>query len=265
MRKPLIVGNWKMNLNLEQATDLALQLKTTFASLRESIDVVICPPLPWIAPVELMLGRSKKIQLGAQDAVPGSTGSQTGSVSLGMLAPHISYVLVGHSERRLTGFDTDKSINATILDALKRGITPVLCVGEFVHLYDRKRVRGRPTKIEAESNVFAQVRQALRGVKKEQLSRVVIAYEPVWAIGGNQPADPDYVAVMATTLRRAVAKQGTKRIAANTRILYGGSVSAANAGQFALIKEIDGALVGRASLIAEEFTTIVQAFTARSS
>lgn len=261
MRKPLIIGNWKMNLSLDQATDLAGQLKATFTSLRDSVDVVICPPMPWLIPVELMLGRSKKIQLGAQDAIPGSTGSQTGSVSLGMLAPHISYVLVGHSERRLAGADSDKSINTTILDALKRGITPVLCVGEFVHLYDRKRVRGRPTKIEAQSNVFAQVRQALRGVKREQLSRVVIAYEPVWAIGSDQPADPDYVAVMATTLRRAVAKQGTKRIAANTRILYGGSVTAENAAQFASIEQLDGVLVGRSSLDASDFALIAKAFS----
>lgn len=137
----------------------------------------------------------------------------------------------------------------------------MLCVGEFVHLYDHKRVRGRPTKIEAESNIFAQVRHALKGVKKEQLSRVVIAYEPVWAIGQAEPADPDYVAIMATTLRRAVAKQGTKRIAANTRILYGGSVSAANAGQFASIEQIDGVLVGRSSLDAIEFVAIAKAFS----
>lgn len=260
MRSPLVIGNWKMNLTLEQATDLAAELKHTFASVRDSVDVVICPPMPWLLPVELMLGRTKKIQLGAQDAVPGNTGGQTGSVSLGMLKPHIDYVLVGHSERRLTGSDTHIGINATILDALKRGITPVLCVGEFVHLYDRKRVRGRPTKIEAASNIFAQVRLALRGVKKEQLSRVVIAYEPVWAIGSTEPADPDYVAVMATTLRRAVAKAGTKRIAANTRILYGGSVSSENVDQFAALEQIDGVLVGRSSLSATDFAAIVKAF-----
>lgn len=260
MRQPLIVGNWKMNLTLDQATDLASELKQTFASVRDSIDVVICPPLPWLVPVELILGRSQKIQLGAQDAVPGSTGSQTGDVSLGMLAPHIEYVLVGHSERRLAGAGSDKAINATILDALKRGITPILCVGEFVHLYDRKRVRGRPTKIESQSNVFAQVRQALKGVKKEQLSRIVIAYEPVWAIGSAEAADPAYVAVMATTLRRAVAKAGTKRIAANTRILYGGSVTPENVDQFAQLEQIDGVLVGRSSLSATDFVAIAKAF-----
>ncbi len=261
MRKPLIVGNWKMNLNLDQATDLAGELKRTLTDLGGAIDVVICPPLPWLLPVELMLGRSQRIQLGVQDAVPGTTGAQTGSVSLGMLKPHIQYVLVGHSERRLTGDDTHVSINATILDALKRGITPILCVGEFVHLYDRKRVRGRPTKIEAQSNVFAQVRLALRGVGREQLSRVVIVYEPVWAIGSSQPADPDYVAIMATTLRRAVAKAGTKRIAANTRILYGGSVSDTNAATFAAIPGVDGVLIGRASLSATNFAAIARAFS----
>lgn len=261
MRNPLIIGNWKMNLTLDQATDLAGELKRSFASVRDDVDVVICPPLPWLIPVELMLGRSQKIQLAAQEAVPGTVGSQTGSVSLGMLKPHIDYVLVGHSERRLTGDDTHVSINASILDALKRGITPILCVGEFVHLYDRKRVRGRPTKVEAASNVFAQVRSALKGVKKEQLSKVVIAYEPVWAIGSSEAADPAYVAVMATTLRRAVAKAGTKRIAANTRILYGGSVSAANAAQFAALDQIDGLLVGRSSLNASEFAQIVKTFS----
>lgn len=261
MRNPLVIGNWKMNLTLEQASVLARKLKAELGETRIDTEVVICPPMPWLVPVEATLGRSERIKLGVQDGQPGMFGSDTGSVSLGMLKSHIDYVLVGHSERRLAGLDSQNSINATILDALKRGITPVLCVGEFVHLYDRKRVRGRPTKIEAESNIFAQVRHALKGVKKEQLSRVVIAYEPVWAIGSKEPADPAYVAVMATTLRRAVAKQGTKRIAANTRILYGGSVSAANAAQFSNLEQVDGLLVGRSSLDANEFVAIIKAFS----
>lgn len=260
MRKPLVVGNWKMNLTAERAMSLARSVSQQIDGLGEKVDVVIAPALPWLIPVEGVLGRSAKVALGVQDADTGVIGAQTGSVSMGMLKPHVDYVIIGHSERRLAHKDTHQTINAKILDALKRGLTPIVCVGEFVHLYDTKRKRGRPTKLEAESNIFMQIRRALKDVPEGDISKVVVSYEPVWAIGTGEAADPEYVAQVVRKLRRTVSRLGGKRRAARMRVLYGGSVTAKNASDYASLKEIDGVLVGAASLDAKAFGKIAQAF-----
>lgn len=262
-RTPLVVGNWKMHFDLDRATKAAIQLKNVLGDLKSSVDIAIAPPLPWLVPVEAAFGRTQRLELAAQDAVPGTEGNETGSVSMGMLRDHVRYVLIGHSERRLGKIDTHETINAKVKDALRRKITPIVCVGEFVHLYDRSRRRGRPTKLEAESNIFMQLRRALRGVKREEMSKVVVAYEPVWAIDTGTPAEPDYVEIMVATLRRAIAKLSSKRIAANTRILYGGSVNGKNAADYAARPGIDGALVGSASRDPKEFAKVVAAFASK--
>lgn len=258
-RKPLVVGNWKMQTSVEEALHLSRGILHGLQERKPQIDVAICPPLPWIVPVEAGLGRSQLLQLGAQDASPGLYGAQTGHVSLGQLRPHIQYLIAGHSERRLAG-ESHQAINAKVLDALKRGITPILCVGEFVPLYSEKRKRGRPTKLEAESNISMQLRRALRDVSPTVISKLVVAYEPVWAIGTGNAASPEYASLMIRKLRRTLTRIAGKRRADKIRILYGGSVTAKNAPEYAIAKGIDGALVGGASLDTDEFVEIATAF-----
>lgn len=259
-RKPLIVGNWKMHTNVEQALHLSRGILHGLQDKRWEVETVLCSPLPWLVPVEAALGRSQKLQLGAQDASTGAFGAETGVVSLGMLKPHITYVIVGHSERRLANLDTHVTINAKLRDALKRGITPILCVGEFVALYSEKRRRGRPTKLEAESNILMQLRRALKDIPAALLGKLVVAYEPVWAIGTGTAASPEYAGKTIRRLRRTLVRYAGKRRAEKIRILYGGSVNAKNAPDYAAVKGIDGALVGGASLEIDQFLDIVQAF-----
>lgn len=254
--RPLIVGNWKMHTTLREAQKLSESIVHGAKQFRSQ--VVLCPPLPWLVSVaEETKGTGVKI--GVQDAAPGEFDAQTGNVSLGMIAPYTDYVILGHSERRLAGLDTDKTINAKVLDALKRGLTPIICVGEFIHLYENKRPRGRPRRIEAASNVVVQLRRALADVKRVDLKKIVIAYEPVWAIGGTEAATPEYAAKIIVRLRRTIARLGSKATAAVVPILYGGSVNPENAAALLSQKQIDGLLVGRASLKSDQFTAIVAA------
>mgnify|MGYP001606818018 CR=1 len=259
VRLPLVVGNWKMNTTREEAVALAKEIERWIVGLHP-VETVIAPPTPWIVPVVDSFKGKPITKIAAQNAMAGTTGAETGSTSIGMLAPYIQYLIVGHSERRTSKRDTYASINDKIKDALKRGLTPIVCVGEFVPLYQAKRKRGRPTKEQAASNIFMQLRRAISGLKRPELSRLVIAYEPVWAIGSGNAATPEYAAKMIRSLRRSVARQSDKTTANKVRILYGGSVTGSNAKSFAKATGVDGVLVGGASLNAESFVAIVNAF-----
>ncbi len=262
-RVPLVVGNWKMHTTREEALALTRVVVRETASLKQ-VDIAVCPPTPWIVSVADSLKAGAHVKLGAQNALPGMDGAETGSTSIGMLAPYVQYLIVGHSERRMSKRDSYATIAEKVRDALRRGLTPILCVGEFIPLYQAKRKRGRPTKAEAASNIFMQLRKAVAGLKKQDIGRIVVAYEPVWAIGSGNAATPEYAAKMVKTLRRSVARQSDKPTAAKVRMLYGGSVTAANAKQYAAASGIDGVLVGGASLKAESFGAIVKAFTPQS-
>lgn len=256
-RTALVVGNWKMHTTKEEAVALTKEVLKVADGLPE---LVLCPPMPWLVPVSDLVRGKRGIALGVQNAVAGMDGAQTGSTSIGMIAPYAQYLIVGHSERRQSKRDTYASINEKLRDALKRGLTPILCVGEFVPIYQAKRKRGRPTKDEAASNIFMQLRKAIAGVKKTEMSRIVVAYEPVWAIGSGNSATPEYAMKMVKALRRSIARQSDKPTAAKVRILYGGSVTATNAKGFAAAQGIDGVLVGGASLNAGTFGKIASAF-----
>jgi triosephosphate isomerase len=259
LRVPLVVGNWKMFTTKEEAVKLAKDIERWIIGLHP-VDTVIAPPTPWIVTIVDSFKGKPLLKLAAQNAMAGLAGAETGSVSIGMLAPYIQYLIVGHSERRTSKRDDFASINEKVKDALKRGLTPILCVGEFVPIYQAKRKRGRPTKDQAASNIFMQLRKAIAGVKKADMARIVIAYEPVWAIGSGNAATPDYASKMIKSLRRSVARQSDKATATKVRILYGGSVTGSNAKSFAKAPGVDGVLVGGASLNAESFVAIVNAF-----
>jgi triosephosphate isomerase (TIM) len=244
-RTPLIVGNWKLNTTLPEARALA----TAVAAVKISgVETVLCPPFLWLAPLAEHLARSG-ISLGAQDSWPEPAGAFTGSVSAAMLAPLCDWVLVGPSERRTVNSEDDALVGRKLSAVLDAGLAPILCVGETA------AQRSGDSAIET---VARQFHSALEGPIDERLARIVIAYEPVWAIGSGQAATTQDAESMATLLRGLVA-QRSESAAATVRILYGGSVNEGNAAEFLAADNVDGLLVGGASLDAATFNAIRKA------
>lgn len=249
MRKPIIAGNWKMNTTCEEALALAEALVPLLTNSPE-IETVLIPPFPWIVPVSQVTDDSI-VLVGAQDAAVEDKGAYTGEVSAWMLAPFCAYVIVGHSERRHILGEGDDLVAAKLRAVLRNGVRPILCVGELLD----ERERG-----EAFSVVERQLRSALSGLEPDQVTSIVIAYEPVWAIGTGRAAFPADAQEMASWIRRILAEIAGDSAAGEVRIQYGGSVTAANADGFLELPDIDGALVGGASLKAAEFAAIVTSY-----
>ncbi len=249
MRKPIIAGNWKMNTTCEEALTLAEALVPVLTNSPE-IETVLIPPFPWIVPVSQVTNDSI-VLVGAQDAAVEDKGAYTGEVSAWMLAPFCAYVIVGHSERRHILGEGDDLVAAKLRAVLRNGVRPILCVGELLD----ERERG-----EAFSVVERQLRSALSGLEPDQVTSIVIAYEPVWAIGTGRAAFPADAQEMASWIRRILAEMAGDSAAGEVRIQYGGSVTAANADGFLELPDIDGALVGGASLKAAEFAAIVTSY-----
>ncbi len=249
MRKPIIAGNWKMNTTCEEALALAEALVPVLTNSPE-IETVLIPPFPWIVPVSQVTDDSI-VLVGAQDAAVEDKGAYTGEVSAWMLAPFCAYVIVGHSERRHILGEGDDLVAAKLRAVLRNGVRPILCVGELLD----ERERG-----EAFSVVERQLRSALSGLEPDQVTSIVIAYEPVWAIGTGRAAFPADAQEMASWIRRILAEIAGDSAAGEVRIQYGGSVTAANADGFLELPDIDGALVGGASLKAAEFAAIVTSY-----
>ncbi|QJY48497.1 triose-phosphate isomerase [Pseudonocardia broussonetiae] len=249
-RKPLIAGNWKMNLNHLEA--LALVQKVAFAlpeKYYDRVEVVVLPPFTDIRSVQTLIDGDKlKLVHGAQDLSPHDSGAYTGDVSALMLAKlGCRYVTVGHSERREIHGEDDGVVNAKVRQALKHGIVPILCVGE-----------GLPVR-EAGEHVAHTTGQLLAGLEKvdaEQAAALVVAYEPVWAIGTGRVASAADAQEVCAALRAALAERYGAEVAAGIRVLYGGSVKAKNVGEIVAEVDVDGALVGGASLDADEFAQL---------
>lgn len=259
MRRPLIIANWKMNSNLSDAVILAQSVKNGIDNL-EDVEVVLCPPFVWLYPVaetlEKVLG--KKIKLGAQDLFWQDKGAYTGEISGQMLRRMCQYVIVGHSERRHYFHEDDETTNDKVQAALRNGLKPIICVGEYRKMQEEKRGRGRPSKVEVNRDVLNQLAAALEHVPKNQTENIVIAYEPVWAIGSGNPASGAYAASVISQLREKIFRLYDWDTAQNTRILYGGSVDSKNIVEFIRQPEIDGVLAGGASLKAKEFIKICE-------
>ncbi len=249
MRKPIIAGNWKMNTTCKEALALAEALVPVLTNSPE-IETVLIPPFPWIVPVSQVTDDSI-VLVGAQDAAVEDTGAYTGEVSAWMLAPFCAYIIVGHSERRHILGEGDDLVAAKLRAVLRNGVRPILCVGELLD----ERERG-----EAFSVVERQLRSALTGLEPNPVTSIVIAYEPVWAIGTGRAAFPADAQEMASWIRRILAEIAGDSAAGEVRIQYGGSVTAANADGFLELPDIDGALVGGASLKAAEFAAIVTSY-----
>jgi triosephosphate isomerase (TIM) len=252
-RRPLVAGNWKMHLTHLEA--IALVQKIAF-SLKETeleaVEVVVLPPFTSVRSVQTLIDGDKLLLgHGAQDVSEHDKGAYTGDVSGPMLAKlGCSYVVVGHSERRQYHHETDETVAAKLVAAYRNGVTPILCVGEQEH------VRDAGGHIQHCSD---QLNAALARVPAEQARSLVVAYEPVWAIGTGQVATPDDAQEMCAELRTVLAGRYSGDLADGVRIIYGGSVKAANSTELMAKADVDGALVGGASLDGDEFAAICRA------
>jgi triosephosphate isomerase len=245
MRMPLIAGNWKMNTTLEEAVKLVNKLRPDL-DLVKDVEKVICPPFTSLAKLgELLKGSS--IRLGAQNIYFEERGAYTGEISPLMLAELCDFVIIGHSERRHYFNETEELIDKKVKAALKVGLTPILCIGETL----KENEAGKTNDVLARQLSSPSSRIYYAG-------GLVLAYEPVWAIGTGRAASGEQANETIGFIRQHILEQHGKRVAQEVRILYGGSVTSANIAEFTNQPEIDGALVGGASLKADEFLGIVR-------
>lgn len=249
MRMKLVVGNWKMNKTLDETTALIGELKKSLENRITEVGIVICPQFPSLAVAHSLLKESR-IGLGAQNLSQHSEGAYTGEVSGAMLrSAGCRFVIVGHSERRQYFNETDDLVNAKIKSALKENLTPIVCVGETLD----EREAGSMNSV-----VNAQIEGAFRGLNADDMKRTIVAYEPVWAIGTGKTASPGQANEVHKLIRDIIRKKYPGSPADETIILYGGSVNAQNALTLFSEADIDGGLVGGASLKSDTFTAIAQ-------
>ncbi len=248
-RTPVIAGNWKMNKTPAEAADLAVALARSLGGL-SGVEVVLCPPFVSLPAVGAAI-KSTRIALGAQNIHWEKSGAFTGEVSALMLAGLCSHVIIGHSERRQYFGETDASVNKKVKAALASGLTPIICVGELLAEYEAEQTG---------VVVSWQMRGAYADLTADDAARTVVAYEPVWAIGtGKAATGAGANAVIGLHIRGMLADLYGSALAEGVRIQYGGSVTPANMAEFMSQPDIDGALVGGASLKAPDFEAIVQA------
>ena len=256
-RVPLMAGNWKSNLNHQEAVVLVQKLAWTLQDKKHDFakaEVVVIPPFTDIRSVQTLIdGDQLKITFGAQDVSEHDGGAYTGEISAAMLAKlGCSYVVVGHSERREYHEESDTLVNTKAHKALAHGITPIVCVGEGLEI--RKSGEHVPYTL-------AQIDGSLAGFTPDQVAGLVVAYEPIWAIGTGEVATPDDAQEVCSAIRKRVAETSSPEAAAALRILYGGSVKAANIAAIMAQPDVDGALVGGASLQAEEFAGVARFYS----
>jgi triosephosphate isomerase len=245
--KKFIIGNWKMNLNVHEASLFVAKLAAEIPQ-RRGVETVICPSFIALQPLSLQINH-RQMKLGAQDCYWRDSGAFTGEVSATQLRGLAQYVLIGHSERRNIFGEDDREIRFKVQAALRNGLTPVLCVGES----EFERNEGDTRHV-----LNDQVAGGLLNVGSDQMNEVVIAYEPIWAIGSGRTPEPDEIEKAIELIRSQVAHMFGKTIAKQTPVLYGGSVNLTNAKIILSTRGVDGLLIGGASLIAPEFAGMVE-------
>ena len=249
-RKPLIAGNWKMNLNHLEAISLVQKIAFSLPEKYfDKVDVTVIPPFTDIRSVQTLIeGDKLLLTFGAQDVSAEDKGAFTGEISGSMLAKlGCTFVVVGHSERRTLHSEDDAVVLAKTKAALKNGLTPIVCIGEGLNI--------REAGEHVAYNV-AQLRGSLEGLSADDIAKVVIAYEPVWAIGTGRVASASDAQEVCGAIREELKSLSSDEVAAGVRVLYGGSVNAKNVGEIVGQPDVDGALVGGASLKADEFATL---------
>ena len=246
MRKPIIAGNWKMNKTPEEAKELVTALVPLVKNAK--CDVVICPPFVDLCAVKPIIAGTN-IHLGVQNIHWAEKGAFTGEISADMLKAHgVEYAIVGHSERRQYFGETDATVNQRAKAAIAAGITPIICVGESLE----QRESGVTDAV-----VSGQTKAALDGIESKDVETLVIAYEPIWAIGTGKTATKEDANATIAVIRGAIAEVYGKDVAEKVRIQYGGSMNPKNASELMSMPEIDGGLIGGASLKAEDFSKVV--------
>lgn len=249
MRKPVVAGNWKMNCTVEETRSLVYELSVGLRDI-SNVEKILFPPYISLLPAAALL-EGTNIGLGAQNVYWEEKGAFTGEVSARMIAEFCQYVIIGHSERRTYFAESDEAVNKKIFASLNHGLVPIVCVGETLE----EKESGWTEQI-----LTKQIKEGLKNITGEYGSTLIIAYEPVWAIGtGKASTGKNASDVVSQIIRPALKDVFDPEIANSTRVIYGGSVTAANASEFFNYEEIDGALVGGASLKAEEFIKITQA------
>lgn len=249
MRKKIVAGNWKMNNNLQEGIGLAKDLQKVLNGKTVRCDVVICTPFIHLASVAKEI---TTIGLGAQNCADKVSGAYTGEVSAAMIASTgAKYVIIGHSERRAYYGETNVILKEKVLLALANNLTPIFCIGEVLS----EREAGVQEQV-----VGAQVKESLFDLSPADFGKIVLAYEPVWAIGTGKTATPDQAQEMHAFIRKTIAGKYGKEIAGNTSILYGGSANAGNAKELFSNPDVDGGLIGGASLGVDKFLPIIEAF-----
>ena len=236
MRKPFIAGNWKMNKTVAAAVEFVMEVRDAL-DLIEGVDIAFCPPYLAIPALADAL-QGTKIGVGAQNMYFEESGAFTGEVAPQMLTPFCKYVILGHSERRAYFGETDEGVNKKVKAALKHGLTPIVCVGESLEQNEAG---------ETHDFVSGQVKAAFAGLSAAEMAKLVVAYEPIWAIGTGRSATVEEIATTHTSLKQTVQKP----------LLYGGSVKLANIKEITDIRGVDGVLVGSASLDANNFVEMI--------
>lgn len=250
MRRFLIAGNWKMNCGPKATSSLLNGIKNKLSAMPDSVDGLVCPPAISLTTAANELNGFDGISLGAQNVHFEDNGAYTGEVSTSMLNEvGCQYVIVGHSERREYFGETDKTVNAKVVKTLEDGLKPVICVGESL----KQRKAG-----EHQLMVKKQVQAALIGVEVEDADNVVIAYEPIWAIGTGETATPDQAQEMHKMIREVLSDYFDEETGQKLRILYGGSMKPHNAEELLEQPDVDGGLIGGASLKADSFSEIIR-------
>jgi triosephosphate isomerase len=248
MRKSLVAGNWKMNKTVEQATLLVADMLPGLEAVR-TVDRVLCPPLTSLMVVSGMLAGTE-VGLGAQNLHWEESGAYTGEVSPLMVKEFCKYVIIGHSERRGYFGETDETVNFKVKSAFAHELLPIVCVGETLEQYEEGRTK---------TVVASQVKKDFEGIDLSSAEKLIVAYEPIWAIGTGKAASPEQANdVIKNVVRNSLTSLFGGEISEKIRILYGGSVKSQNAREFFSQSDIDGGLIGGASLKPEDFVKIVE-------
>ncbi|MCH5218983.1 MAG: triose-phosphate isomerase [Muribaculaceae bacterium] len=251
MRKNIVAGNWKMNTTLPEGLALAKEVNDAVMACRPNCDVIICVPFTHLASIDHVID-STKLGLGAENCADHKSGAYTGEVSAAMVASTgAKYVILGHSERRQYYGEVSAILRDKVALALENGLTPIFCIGEVLE----EREAGKQNEV-----VKSQLVEGLFNLSKDEFAKIIIAYEPVWAIGTGKTATADQAEEIHAFIRSAIAEKYGKEIAENTSILYGGSCKPSNAAELFAKPNVDGGLIGGASLKCEDFMGIVKAF-----
>lgn len=251
MRKNIVAGNWKMNTTLQEGIQLAVDVNDALKGVETKCDVVICVPFTHLASINGVIDK-EKLGLGAENCADHLKGAYTGEVSAPMVASTgATYVILGHSERRQYYGETSETLREKVKLALAENLTPIFCIGEVLE----ERENGSYLEV-----VKKQIEEALFDLSAEDFGKLILAYEPVWAIGTGKTATDDQAEEMHAHIRSIIANKYGKEVAENTSILYGGSCKPSNAKELFAKPNVDGGLIGGASLKAEDFMGIVTAF-----